>query len=187
MSNKNNAGEQEATTEFGKRLAGKYLTFRLAQEEYGLEILKVQEIIQMQRITRIPRAPQYVRGVINLRGRVVPVIDLRAKFGMERIEDTDKTCIVVAQIEAASRGVTMGLIIDEVREVVDIPAGDIQEPPSFESSIDTAFIMGIGKTGESVKILLSIDRILSTREIESVDSAATSTQAAASKPPAASS
>src|SRR6056297_2568242 len=102
------------STEIGEKLKGKYLTFMLEREEYGLEILKVHQIIQMQDVTRVPKTPDYVRGVLNLRGRVIPVIDLRIKFGMDSQEDTDKTCIIVVQIEMDNHSITMGTIIDEV-------------------------------------------------------------------------
>lgn len=176
-----NAGKERevsapAATEHGTRLAGKYLTFNLGGEEYGIEIRKVKEIIPMQRITRIPRAPVYVRGVINLRGRVIPVIDLRTTFGMESIADTERTCIIVVQIETSDHSVTTGVVIDEVREVVNIPAAEIQEPPTFESGVDTQFITGIGKSGDNVKILLDIDRVLSGGEIEHVEKAAKASQ-----------
>ena len=145
--------------------AGKYLTFRLAAEEYGLEILKVQEIIQMQAITRIPRTPEYVRGVINLRGKVIPVVDLRRKFGLDHLEDTERTCIIVVQIRAQDHLMIMGVIIDEVREVLDIPEASIEDAPAFGASIDTEFILGMGKIGATVKILLDIDKVLSIQEI----------------------
>jgi purine-binding chemotaxis protein CheW len=148
--------------------AGKYLTFKLGSEEFGLEILKVQEIIQMQSITRVPRTPEFVRGVINLRGKVIPVVDLRLKFGMESTEDTERTCIVVVQIRSATSVVVMGTIIDEVREVLDIPEASIEDTPSFGTSIDTEFILGMGKIGQNVKILLDIDKVLSAQEISSV-------------------
>jgi purine-binding chemotaxis protein CheW len=151
--------------------AGKYLTFRLENEEFGLEILKVQEIIQMQAITRVPRTPEFVRGVINLRGKVIPVVDLRMKFGISRAEDTEKTCIVVVQIRHSDGVVVMGTIIDEVREVLDIPGASIEDTPSFGASIDTEFILGMGKIGQSVKILLDIDRVLSGAEIEHIQAA----------------
>jgi purine-binding chemotaxis protein CheW len=120
----------------GVKLAGKYLTFKLADEEYGLEILKVQEIIQMQAVTRVPRTPEYVRGVINLRGKVIPVIELRKKFGLNTFEDTEKTCIIVVQIASStSNTVVMGIIIDEVKEVLNIKAENIEETPTFGASI----------------------------------------------------
>ena len=156
----------------GEKLAGKYLTFRLAEEEYGLEILKVQEIIQMQAVTRVPRTPDYVRGVINLRGKVIPVIDLRKKFSLEATQDTEKTCIIVVQIASGDSHVVMGIIIDEVKEVLDIRAENIEDTPSFGSSIDTEFILGMGKIGTSVKILLDIDKVMSAKEISEIKKAA---------------
>ncbi len=152
--------------------AGKYLTFRLAAEEYGLEILKVQEIIQMQAITRIPRTPEFVRGVINLRGKVIPVVDLRRKFDLDHLEDTERTCIIVVQIRANDHLMIMGVIIDEVREVLDIPEASIEDAPAFGSSIDTEFILGMGKIGATVKILLDIDKVLSIQEIQHLQTAA---------------
>lgn len=155
----------------GKELAGKYLTFRLADEEYGLEILKVQEIIQMQAVTRVPRTPEYVRGVINLRGKVIPVIDLRKKFGLETIKDTEKTCIIVVQIAQGDAKVVMSTIIDEVKEVLDIRAENIEETPSFGASINTDFILGMGKIAQSVKILLDIDKVMSIKELNEIKKA----------------
>lgn len=155
-------------TDVGLQLAGKYLTFKLAEEEYGLEILKVQEIIQMQSVTKVPRTPEYVRGVINLRGKVIPVIDLRKKFGLPTVSDTEKTCIIVVQIQQADNRVTMGTIIDEVKEVLDIKAENIEETPSFGASINTEFIMGMGKIGSSVKILLDIDKVMSVKELSEI-------------------
>lgn len=155
-------------TEVSQKLAGKYLTFLLGDEEYGIEILKVQEIIQMQKVTKVPKAPDFVRGVINLRGKVIPVVELRKKFGMERQDDTEKTCIIVVMIQAGDHSVTMGIIIDEVKEVLDIKADSIEETPSFGASIETDFIMGIGKVGETVKMLLDIDKVLSEAELSSI-------------------
>jgi purine-binding chemotaxis protein CheW len=155
-------------SDVGLQLAGKYLTFRLAEEEYGLEILKVQEIIQMQTVTKVPRTPDYVRGVINLRGKVIPVIDLRKKFGLTTVNDTEKTCIIVVQIAQGESKVVMGIIIDEVKEVLDIKAENIEETPSFGASIDTQFILGMGKIGQSVKILLDIDKVMSAKELAEI-------------------
>lgn len=163
--------EKTAVTEkadLGVQLAGKYLTFMVAQEEYGLEILKVQEIIQRQAVTKIPRTPEYVRGVINLRGKVIPVIDLRRKFGFETAQDTDKTCIIVVQISQGKGIVVIGIIIDEVKEVLDIHAENIEETPSFGANINTEFIMGMGKIGANVKILLDIDKVISAQEVDSI-------------------
>jgi purine-binding chemotaxis protein CheW len=149
-------------------LAGKYLTFKLAEEEYGLEILKVQEIIQMQAVTKVPRTPEYVRGVINLRGKVIPVVDLRSKFELASTKDTEKTCIIVVQIAQGDAKVTMGIIIDEVKEVLDIKAENIEQTPSFGSSVKTEFILGMGKIGASVKILLDIDKVMSIQEVATI-------------------
>jgi purine-binding chemotaxis protein CheW len=139
---------------------GKYLTFALAQEEYGLEILKVREIIGYIDVTAVPQTPHYVKGVINLRGQVIPVIDLRTKFGMETTEVTDETCIIVVEIAQADRTFSTGIIVDRVQEVLDIAGQNIEEPPQFGASVNTDFILGMGKVGDSVKILLDIDRVL---------------------------
>ena len=144
--------------------AGKYLTFHLAEEGYGVEILKVQEIIGLMTITRVPRAPGYVRGVINLRGKVIPVIDLRLKFDMPSREFTARTCIIVVQVELASTKTTMGIIVDEVSEVVNVNAEQIETPPSFGIAVDTDFILGMGKIADRVLILLDIDKVLSAQD-----------------------
>lgn len=149
-------------------LAGKYLTFKLGSESYGLGILKVQEIIGLMTVTHVPRAPSFIRGVINLRGRVIPVVDLRNKFGMESVDDTERTCIIVVQVARAAGHVTMGIIVDEVSEVLDIRAQQIEPPPSFGASVDTAFIMGMAKVGDRVVILLDADRVLSNEESAAV-------------------
>ncbi len=159
-------------SELGLQLAGKYLTFKLGDEEYGLQILKVQEIIRMQAVTRVPRTPEYLRGVINLRGKVIPVVDLRRKFGLLPQDDTDRTCIIVVQVLQGSSIVTMGIIIDEVREVLDIGADSIEETPDFGANVDAAFILGIGKIGASVKMLLDIDKVLTTEEINAIKATA---------------
>jgi purine-binding chemotaxis protein CheW len=163
-----NAAAVAEKSDVGAQLAGKYLTFKLAEEEYGLEILKVQEIIQMQAVTHVPRTPDYVRGVINLRGKVIPVVDLRKKFGLDSVKDTEKTCIIVVQVNNGNSKVVMGTIIDEVKEVLDIKSENIEETPSFGASINTDFILGIGKVGSTVKMLLDIDKVLSMSEISSV-------------------
>ena len=147
-------------------LAGKYLTFELAGEVYGLQILKVQEIIGMMKITHVPRTPNFVRGVINLRGKVIPVVELRTKFDMPSTEDTDRTCIIVVQVEGNGTQVIMGLLVDEVSEVVDIAAGQLEPPPSFGASVDTSFILAMGKVAERVVILLGVDQVLSTADLQ---------------------
>ena len=139
---------------------GKYLTFALANEEYGLEILKVREIIGYIDVTAIPQTPHYVKGVVNLRGQVVPVVDLRAKFGMETTDVTDQTCIIVVEISQSGRKHSTGIVVDRVQEVLDIPGTSIEEAPQFGASVSTDFILGMGKVGDSVKILLDIDMVL---------------------------
>ncbi len=140
---------------------GKYLTFALGSEEYGLEILKVREIIGYMDITSVPQTQNYVKGVINLRGQVIPVVDLRAKFGMEPADITEQTCIIVAETNQGSRNRSTGIIVDRVQEVLDIAGDNIEEAPEFDSSVRIDFILGIGKIGESIKILLDIDKVLS--------------------------
>jgi purine-binding chemotaxis protein CheW len=139
---------------------GKYLTFALANEEYGLEILKVREIIGYIDVTAVPQTPHYVKGVVNLRGQVIPVVDLRAKFGMETTEVTDQTCIIVVEIDQAGRKCSTGIVVDRVQEVLDISGNQIEAPPQFGTAVSTDFILGMGKVGDSVKILLDIDRVL---------------------------
>ena len=144
--------------------AGKYLTFFLAGEEYGLEILKVSEIIGMQPITRVPRMPEFVRGVINLRGKVIPITDLRKKFRMN-LEGYDDSCIIVVQM----KGIQTGIVVDRVSEVVAIPEADIEDAPSFGAGIHTEFLLGIGKQNGRVKLLLDIDKVLKTSELEALE------------------
>ena len=150
-----------------KTAGGKFLTFFLAGEEYGIEILKVHEIIGLMAITRVPRTPEFMRGVINLRGKVIPIVDLRRKFEMPSAESTSETCIIVVHV----RGIEMGVIVDQVSEVVDINAKDIEPTPSFGVEVDTDYILGIGKSQARVKILLDIDRVLSNGEASAVQDA----------------
>jgi len=140
--------------------AGKYLTFKLAEEEYGLEILKVREIIGLMDITAVPRTPGFIRGVINLRGKVIPVVDLRTKFGMETHQDTDETCIIVVDVASSENADMMGILVDTVSEVLDIAVNEIEDTPTFGASVDMDFILGIGKVNGQVKILLDIDKVL---------------------------
>jgi len=149
-------------------LAGKYLTFNLGDEGYGLEILKVQEIIGMQEITKIPRTPDYVRGVINLRGKVIPVIDLRLKFGMPEQELTRKTCIIMVQVHRHEMDLIIGLVVDEVSEVLNISGDQIEPAPSLGTQVETHFILGMAKTESAVKILLDIDKVLSAEEMDAL-------------------
>lgn len=144
-------------------VGGKYLTFLLAQESYGLEILKVSEIIKIMNITLVPQMPEYVKGVINLRGRVIPVIDLRLKFGLEEIPYTEETCVIVVNL-----GTQIGIIVDTVEEVLDIPQDAIEPPPHMGNGVGTEFIRGMGKIEEKVKILLDIEMVLSADELTSI-------------------
>ncbi len=145
----------------GHQLAGKYMTFKLADEEYGLEILKVREIIGMMDITRVPCTSGFIRGVINLRGKVIPVIDLRLKFDMPACEATDQTVIIVVQYAAGTTQMTTGIMVDQVLEVLSINAGQIEPAPAFASGgTSTEFILGVGKADKRVIFLLDIGRVL---------------------------
>jgi purine-binding chemotaxis protein CheW len=157
---KSQAISYDASDSPSKKAGGKFLSFFLGSEEYGIEILKVQEIIGMMTVTRVPRTPDFVRGVINLRGKVIPIVDLRAKFGMEAVEQTEETCIIVVKTD----GIEIGTVVDRVSEVMDIAAKDVDDTPSFGIDLNTDFILGIGKSGSKVKILLDIDRVLSAQE-----------------------
>ena len=145
---------------------GKHLTFRLGRETYGIEVLGVQEIIRMTEITRVPRAPRFVRGVINLRGRITPVVDLRERFALGAAGDTERTCIVV--VEPRGESVAMGLVVDEVLDVCDLAAEQIEPPPSFGREGAPRVLAGMAKVGEQVVLLLDIDRILSAEESDLV-------------------
>ncbi|MDG5766762.1 chemotaxis protein CheW [Balneolales bacterium ANBcel1] len=135
---------------------GKFLTFFLGKEEYAIEILKVQEIIGLMPITPVPSMPMYIRGVLNLRGKIIPVMDLRSRFGFEAVEDTEETCIIVVQ-ESRFR---MGVVVDKVSEVADIDGAQIEEVPSFGANVSDDYLSGIGKVGESVKLLLDVSKVL---------------------------
>ncbi len=139
---------------------GKYLTFALGSEEFGLKILTVREIIGYINVTPVPRTPAHIKGVINLRGQVIPVMDLRLKFCMERNQVTEQTCIIVAETVRDNKQVSVGIVVDRVQEVLYIDGQDIDDPPQFGNSVDTGYILGIAKVGSSVKILLDIDKVL---------------------------
>ncbi len=151
---------------------GKYLTFSLSDEEYGIGILKVREIIGMMVITMVPKVPSYVKGVINLRGKVIPVVDLRLKFGLEEMEYTDRTCIIVVEIETNNGNVPMGIVVDTVSEVLNVKASDIEDTPAFGASMNTDYILGMAKAGDGVKILLDIDKVVTAQETAFVHEAA---------------
>lgn len=144
--------------------SGKYLTFLLADESYGLEILKVREIIGVMGITPVPKTPDYVKGVINLRGRVIPVVDLRVKFGLEEVEQTDETCIIVVDVNDTQTGI----LVDTVDEVLDIDDTEIDEAPDFGAAVETDYILGVAKIDTSVKILLNIEEVLTAEEFSAL-------------------
>ena len=147
---------------------GKYLTFILAQEEYGIGILKVKEIIGMMAITTIPRTPKFVKGVINLRGKVIPIIDLRLKFNMEAIPYSERTCIIVVEIDSDATTVLIGIVVDAVSEVLNIREDEIEETPKFGTNLNTEYILGMAKIQKGVKILLNIDQVLSAEVINAI-------------------
>lgn len=146
-------------------LTGKYLTFALAGEEYGISILKVKEIIGVMAVTSVPQTPDFVKGVINLRGKVIPVVDLRLKFGLNAIEYDDRTCIIVVEVGKAGSYIRTGIVVDTVSEVLNIKDGETDTTPEFGTGIKVEFILGIAKISGGVKILLDIDRILNTDEL----------------------
>ena len=147
---------------------GKYLTFSLAEEEYGIGILKIKEIIGMMPVTTVPRTPEYVKGVINLRGKVIPIIDLRLRFGMEAIDYTERTCIIVVEIEGQTGTVQVGVVVDAVSEVLNVETKDIEDTPQFGRSLDTEYILGMAKMEGGVKILLDVDQVLTGEESEAI-------------------
>ena len=141
-------------------LAGKYLTFALADEEYGLPVLKVREIIKMMDITEVPQVPVHVKGVLNLRGKVIPVIDLRARFGFAGQADTERTCVIVVEVTTEAGKTLSGIVVDAVSDVLNIPEGDIEETPNFGGRVDAACIRAMAKVKERVIILLDLDAVL---------------------------
>jgi len=151
---------------------GKYLTFSLAEEEYGIGILKIKEIIGMMPITTVPQTPEFVKGVINLRGKVIPVVDLRLRFCMEAIDYTERTCIIVVEIEGESDVVLIGIVVDAVSEVLNIKGEDVENTPTFGTKLNTDYILGMAKMEGGVKILLDIDRVLSADEVAILEKAA---------------
>ena len=153
-------------------LAAKYLTVVLESEAYGLNVLKIREIIRLQKITPVPQMPEFVKGVINLRGRVIPVVDLRVKFGL-KAEFTERTCIVVVQVKLPNEQIVqMGLIVDCVEEVVTLTAGEIEPTPDFGARIDTTYLLGMAKVKGQVKTLLDIDRVVSPETVQALVAAA---------------
>ena len=145
-----------------------YLTFKLGAEVFALEVSKVREVLDFTTITKIPRTPEFLRGVINLRGSVVPVVDLRLGFGLDSVDPTVNTCIIVVEVVMAQETIIVGALADAVEEVIDIDASDIQPPPRLGSAIQTDFIQGMGKRENGFLMILNIDRIFSTGEVAQI-------------------
>jgi len=148
--------------------AGKYLTFFLADEEYGVEILKVQEIIGRMPITPVPLTSRYIRGVINLRGKIHPIMDLNIKFGMNQTEITDETCMIVIKTSS----IMMGILVDKVSEVVNVASDDIEDTPSFGAEVNTEYLLGVGKTGGRIRMLLDIEKVITATDVVNMKKAA---------------
>ncbi len=156
----------------GSALAGKYLTVVLDHEAYGFSVLKIREIIRLQKITPVPQMPDFVKGVINLRGRVIPIVDLRVKFGL-KAEITERTCIVVVQVRLATEQVVqMGLIVDAVEEVITLATAEIEPTPDFGAKIDTTYLLGMAKVKGQVKTLLDLDRVVAPETVQAISQAA---------------
>jgi purine-binding chemotaxis protein CheW len=151
--------------------AGKYLTFHLDREEFAIQVLKVREIMGVQDITAVPQTPDCVKGVINLRGKVIPVVGLRLKFGMPEIEYTQHTCIIVVQVDSAATSLLMGIIVDGVSEVVNLAAVDIEDTPDFGQGVATPYLLGMAKVKGKVKILLDIDQVMTIQELPALEQA----------------
>ena len=164
MNEKTNADDKKVM----HLLAGQYLTFRLDGETYGLQLLKVREIIGLMQITKVPKSPEYIRGVINLRGTILPVIELRKKFSLNVAEDTKETCIIVVEVKKNDKMMLMGILVDSVSEVVAISSENIDDNPTLTEGLKTDYILGMAKlkNNESVFILLNIEKVLVDVEVE---------------------
>jgi len=174
--------ERTSTVTVGaaKTGAGKYLTFSLGQESYGIEILKVREIIRLPDITPVPQMPEYVKGVINLRGKVIPVLDLRIKFRFATADFNERTCLIVVAVKLPSgEDALVGLIVDVVEEVMNIHAEDIEATPNFGAKLATDYILGLAKVKGTVKTILDIDGVITADTIQAVSGKAEAAQAAA--------
>jgi purine-binding chemotaxis protein CheW len=148
---------------------GKYLVFELGREEFGIRVLKVREIMGIQDITAVPQTPAHVKGVINLRGKVIPVVDLRLKFGLPEQEYTQRTCIIVVQVQGEAGPMLMGIVVDGVAEVLNLAAADIEDTPDFGDGTATPYLLGMAKVKEKVKILLEIDRVLTSTDLHALN------------------
>jgi len=159
------AGPANAVSQKTEQRAGKYLTFQLGSEEFAIQVLRVREIMGVQEITAVPQTASYVKGVINLRGKVIPVVDLRLKFGLPELEYTQRTCIIVVQVQAETEKLPIGVIVDAVSEVLTLQAGEIEDTPDFGNGVSTPYLLGMAKIKGKVKILLDIDRVLSSQDL----------------------
>lgn len=159
------AQSSPATQKLDQR-AGKYLTFGLGNEEFAIQVRRVREIMGIQEITAVPGTPAHVKGVLNLRGKVIPVVDLRLKFELPEIEYTERTCIIVAQIENQNGKLMIGIIVDGVSEVLTFEAADIEDTPDFGNGVETPYILGMAKIKNKVKILLDISRVFTVQELQ---------------------
>jgi purine-binding chemotaxis protein CheW len=164
----NNASAVKENQSIKDSRVGKYLTFFLASEEYGVEILKVQEIIGRMPITPVPLTSKYIRGVINLRGKIHPIMDLKIKFGMDETQMTDETCIIVIKTST----LMMGILVDKVSEVVNVGSGDIEDTPSFGAEVNTEYLLGVGKAGGRVRLLLDIEKVITASDVINMKKAA---------------
>ncbi len=158
-----------------------YLTFKLDDEVFALDITKVREVLDFTTITRVPRTPEFMRGVINLRGSVVPVVDLRLKFGMTKTEKTVNTCIIIAEVTVDNETTILGALADSVQEVMDLEAGQVEPAPKIGTRLNTEFIKGMGKQNNNFIIILDIDKVFSTSELALVQTVQDSTQAEEAK------
>ena len=161
--------EQKSDAGKNDERAGKYLVFHLGREEFGIRVLKVREIMGVQDITAVPQTPIYVKGVINLRGKVIPVVDLRLKFGLPETEYTQRTCIIVVQVQGEAGIMPMGIVVDGVAEVLNLAPGDIEDTPDFGQGVVTPYLLGMAKIKGKVKILLEIDQVLTSSELHGLD------------------
>jgi purine-binding chemotaxis protein CheW len=163
-----NLRTENATAALVDERAGKYLVFALGREEFGIRVLSVREIMGIQDITAVPHTPAYLKGVINLRGKVIPVVDLRAKFGLPGIEHTQRTCIIVVQVVHDASSVLMGIIVDGVAEVLNLMPGDIEDTPDFGNGVTASYLLGMAKVKDRVKILLNIDEVMAAHELQNI-------------------
>jgi purine-binding chemotaxis protein CheW len=162
--------EEKASAAKTDERAGKYLIFGLGSEEFGIQVLRVREIMGVQDITAVPQTPSHVKGVINLRGKVIPVVDLRLKFGLPEVEYTPRTCIIVVQVGAGASSMLTGIVVDGVVEVLNLVAADIEDTPDFGEGTTTSYLLGMAKIKGKVKILLDINQVLSSQELHGLES-----------------